>query len=228
MWEDLDIGGYVRGEIHVPAFAEEETETSLGCTMQLKASAVFSESLSAFAELRNRMEHLKDICMDSDFDLREGYLSFRGARLDITIGEQVIARGQADTINPTDNLCARDKTIFSSEPDDQRLGAFATKMDVYVGDFTITGVWQPDFTHSEFLVPPLAPEIKIEDPELPSKEISSSAWALKCATYFHGTDISLSYFYGYCTYPDLILKEVFVQPRLEIRILPVFVSFRQA
>ena len=219
LWKNLDIGGYIRGESHIPAMAEEESETTFACTADLKAKGFFNEYYSAFIELRGRAYGIGDD-HGAKLDLREGYLKFNGDWLDIMIGQQIIAWGQADGINPTDNLCARNKTIFSSEPDDQRRGAPALKSDLFIDNFTITGAWQlyreskvlgPFFPEKLEVKPgnklrPLiiypADQINILSPDLPDKDIRDSSIALKCSVNMSSLDLSISYFHGYSTYPD--------------------------
>jgi len=233
LWEYLDMGGYTRGEAHIPISTTQDKSVYLADTTELKVKSRFGKTISGFAALRGRFDELNEDA-EADFDCREGYLMFRGRWLDITFGQQIIPWGKADAINPTDNLCARDKTIFSSEPDDQRLGSLAAKIDAYFGDFTITGVWQPILKDSKFLIPPMEdfeymipenfrPEdIKIKDPVLPARNISNSALALKCSATLRRIDLSASYFYGYSTYPDFILGKIVYEPETEVEVLPVF------
>lgn len=238
-WERLDTNGYIRGEVYTPAWAKEESKTSLGCTVQLDSGLYFNNFLTGFIALRNR---LYDINHDStsDFDLREGYFNFQGGWFDIRAGQQIVSWGKADGINPTDNLCAKDRTIFSSETDDQRLGTVAGTADLYLGNFNLTGVWQPIFEESKLLGPfipekievpvdnPLMPslcfsrdDIIILDPSVPARNISNSSLALKCSATLRHLDISASYFYGYSVRPDYI----FCPPTKQINILTVKQKF---
>ena len=240
-WENVDIGGFVRGEMHVPALAGDDSKNSFGtresyfvATTELKGRADFTEVISAFGELRYRIKDIgRDVNGDSyighhanrDFDVRELYFRFRGDWLDISAGQQIIAWGVADGINPTDKLCPKNMTLISSDPDDRRLGILAVKGDLYLGNYTLTGVWQPIFTDSKFRLSrlPKEAEITVEDPQRPAKKLSNSTVAMKCSTCFKGTDVSLSYFYGWDPFPDIILdRAVTSDEKTEVWVMPVF------
>ena len=47
--------------------------------------------------------------------LREGYLYLRRPGLEVRAGQQIIPWGQADAVNPTDFLTAKDYTFFNIE-----------------------------------------------------------------------------------------------------------------
>lgn len=238
---DFDSYGFVRGEIHVPAFAGDDSknsfgssETYFGITTELKASAYFTHAASAFVDLRYRTKSLAQHGdsesyvghnAEREFDVREGYFRFRGDWLDVTAGQQIISWGVADGINPTDKLCPKNMTIVSSDRDDRRLGILALKGDLYVGDYTITGVWQPIFVDSKFRLSRFPEEavVTVEDPQLPAKTLSNSTVALKCSTSFRATDASLSYFYGWDSFPDIILdKAIMGSETTEVWVKPVY------
>lgn len=217
-WENnLDIGGFARGEVHVPARAPDESRTWLGLTTDIKGNGYFSDYVSGVVELRGRMYELtRDT--SAHIDIREGYLKSSRGLLDFSIGQQIIAWGQAEGVNPTDNLCAMDRTIFSSEQDDQRRGSPAVKANLYAGPFTLTGVAQL-FRQSKVLGPFLPETLDIEtantgliefpanqiiilDEDLPARNFRDAAWAVKCSFNVRMLDLSVSYFDGYSTYPD--------------------------
>jgi hypothetical protein len=240
-WFDLDVGGFSRGEVHAPAFAGDDSKNAFGSsesyfviTNEVKVDAFFNDVLSGLVNLRYRTDDMgRDVDEESyvghnahrDYDVREGYFRFQGDWLDLTVGQQIITWGVADGINPTDKLCPRDMTIVSSDSDDKRLGIPAVKGDLYLWDYTITGVWQPFFVDSKFRLSrlPEEAEITVEDAQQPARTLSNSTVALKCSTSFEATDFSVSYFYGWESFPDIILEEAIMgSETTEVWVMPVY------
>lgn len=217
-WRDnLDVRGFVRGEVHVPVKAPDESMTWLGLTTDIRSKAYFNDYLSGVLELRGKMYNLTRKT-STHLDLREGYLKFSRGPIDLFLGQQITAWGRVEGINPTNNLCAMDRTIFSSEQDDQRRGSPAIKANLYAGPFTFTGIGQL-FRQSEILGPFLpktlhiktpgagmiefpSSQIVILDEDLPAKNLGDAAWALKCSLNMEMLDLSISYFDGHSSYPD--------------------------
>jgi hypothetical protein len=239
-WQNiLDFDGFVRAELHVPAFNSGGSQNTFGnsdpyfmLTTELKTDVSFSDAVSAFFDLRLRLygdEVDTDgyIGEDADrkFDVREAYVNLRGEWLEVTAGQQIIVWGVTDGINPTNRVWPQNFTIVSSDRDDRRLGVPAVKGDVYLGDYTITGIWQALFVDSKFRLSDLPDEaeITIEDVQLPEETFSNSIAALKVAAIFGQTDVSVSYYYGWDPIPDIILKEAVISDeRTEVTVTPVF------
>ncbi len=150
-----------------------------------------------------------------DFEIREAYLDIYGfltKNLDIRIGRQRIAWGTADKINPTDNI----------NPDDfediwdigRHIGSDGIKATYYLGNFTIQGVFVPNFTPavlplpqwSSVLILPVqimdaGAEFKLRNVQdriiMPKNNIKENMIAgIKVSTNLAGYDFSLSYLYG--------------------------------
>src|SRR5262249_13543018 len=69
--------------------------------------------------------------------LREAYVEISaGQSSSVRVGQQVIAWGRADQINPTDNLTPRDFTLNVPDTADDRLGTLATSLSHRMGDYT--------------------------------------------------------------------------------------------
>lgn len=226
--DNSDFKGYVRGEAHIPSRAKNQPETALALTTEINGRTFFNDNFSAAVNLRGRFYDLSR-SVSRKLDLREGFLQFSGDWLDLTIGQQIIAWGQADGINPTNNLCPMDHKIFSTEPDDRRRGAPALKADFYAGNFTLTGIWQV-YRESKILGPFIRESLTIQtqdpwlpvvdyptdqiffmSPELPDKNIRDSSLAFKCSVNLRRLDFSLSYFHGYSLYPDYMYDKTLIE-----------------
>jgi hypothetical protein len=241
-WRDhLDIDGFIRGEVHVPALNRSGSENTFAntdpyyvLTSELKSDIFFSDSVLAFLNLRLRL-YTDDLDTDgyigsdadSRFDVREGFLKWRGEWLELTAGQQIFVWGKADGVNPTGSVWPQNFTIVSSDRDDRRLGVPAVKGDVYLGDYTLTGIWQAVFVDSNFKLSDLPDEavITIEEEQLPARTLSNSIVALKLAAIFGSTDVSVSYYYGWEPIPDIILNEAVIGGDDEVTrvtVTPVF------
>jgi hypothetical protein len=72
----------------------------------------------------------------------------------LRIGEQIIAWGRADGINPTDNLTPRDFVVLLPPEEDQRFGTTAIKLDTYLSqELTFTAFASSFFEPAKFPLP---------------------------------------------------------------------------
>jgi len=248
-WTDrvnLETGGFVRAELHIPCLAGDDAPGAFGRqaahllgTADLKAKAAFGEQATGLVNLRGRTDPMgKDIVpaslvgqdADAAVDLREGYLRWRGERLDLTLGKQIIAWGVADGINPTDRLCPQNQTIVSSDPDDRRMGIPALRADLYLDAVTLTGIWQPFFEDSKLRLSrlPQGAEVLVDEVDLPARTLSNSIGAVKCAVDPGGaTSFSVSYYNGWDSFPDIILNQAVTSDEgTSVRVTPVFNRIR--
>ncbi|MDD2278998.1 MAG: hypothetical protein PHS05_08065, partial [Bacteroidales bacterium] len=56
--------------------------------------------------------------------LKEAYAGYRGDKIDLFIGNQIVAWGSTDGFNPTDNITPNNYFFLTYEPDDQKLSNF--------------------------------------------------------------------------------------------------------
>ncbi|NCB00861.1 MAG: hypothetical protein EOM67_01670 [Spirochaetia bacterium] len=76
------------------------------------------------------------------FDVREAYAEFYFETIDLKIGKQIIASGQADALYLSDIISPRNvKDFILTETNDMRKGVPAIKGSYYVGNYTIEGIW---------------------------------------------------------------------------------------
>ncbi len=147
--------------------------------------------------------------------LREGYLDLRFGPLDLRVGQQIIAWGRADRLNPTDNLTSRNFTLLVPEDSDQRSGTVGIQATYHLASFALIGVWLPTFQPN--IIPievPRDPGVLVGR-QLPNEPVSQ--FAVKIDQSGSRVDWSLSFFDGFGLYPDLevintSLTKVFVAP----------------
>lgn len=139
------------------------------------------------------------------FEFREGYLSYWGNAFDVSVGRRIVVWGRADTINPTDMLSSRDRTLLFPEDDDQRRGNF-----MVTGNYSVTEngnvsvYWLPEFR------PNIIP--MTTQPGVINQGEDTSTNLLQFATKFDysgkGVDWSLSYFDGVDRNPNLAITAI--------------------
>ncbi len=134
--------------------------------------------------------------------LREGYVNMTDDNADLRIGKQIIVWGRADKINPTDNLSPRDFTLLVPEDDDQRTGAYAAKATYHFNDWSLTGVWLPEF-RPNVLPLPHTPGLNFSE-RIPQGQ----GGAIKAEQSGKAIDWSVSYYNGLDLNPDLSLGSV--------------------
>ncbi|RJP73948.1 MAG: hypothetical protein C4532_03755 [Candidatus Abyssobacteria bacterium SURF_17] len=154
------------------------------------------------------------------FNLPEFFVDLYFDNLDMRVGKQVVAWGKADSINPTDNVNPQDLSNLFGQ--DQEIGVPAVKLDYYIGDFTIEGVFVPTFTPAR--LPPLDSRLSvvdisdiplpINDPDLPSNNIDNSQYAIRVLTTYRGWDFSASFYDGFNDFPNVRLDPDFPLPSL--------------
>jgi hypothetical protein len=138
-------------------------------------------------------------------ELREAYLDLRLGAVDLRVGQQIVAWGRADRINPTDNVTPRDFTLLVPEDDDQRLGGPAVKATYYLGTLSLTGLWLPGFEPHTLPLerPPAGSTLRERVPRWPLGQ-----WAIRIERTGEAFDWSLSYFDGFDLFPDLGLDRI--------------------
>jgi hypothetical protein len=133
--------------------------------------------------------------------LREGYLDLRFGPLDLRVGQQIIAWGRADRLNPTDNLTSRNLTLLVPEDNDQRTGTTGIQATYHVGGLSLIGVWLPTFQPNIIPIQTPPDPFVLLPRQLPTEPVSQ--FAVKVDQTGRQVDWSLSFFDGFDLYPDL-------------------------
>lgn len=226
---EVNLNGYV--ELDERVALEDSGNISWNrATLGLKTKAELAEQIAGYGELKLRTLDSPIITQGSDLperdkvspleiELREAYLdvyTFPLKNTDLRVGKQRIAWGTADKLNPTDNLNPYDFTDLLKFG--EKIPTNALKLTTYLGDTTLTSVVVPVFTPSVTpvtyntslagyltkLVPTGLTLTMVESGVvLPESKVSNSMYALKLARNILGYDMSLSYFNGYDSVPNV-------------------------
>ncbi len=171
----------------------------------MKINAFSGRRGKLFSEIRFRSgyEYHEFI---SRFDLREAYADLYLGDFELRTGQQVIAWGRADGINPTNNLTPQDYFVRSPEPDDMRLGNFLLRgRYTFASRIRLEGIWVPVYRHSiyRFDLFDMPEYINFTDAYNPGAAFKNGSLAGKLEFLFDRFDGSVSWFRGYDPMPGI-------------------------
>jgi hypothetical protein len=147
-------------------------------------------------------------------NVREAYVGAAKSGWEIRVGQQIIAWGNADVINPIDVLGARDYAFFSADSEVRRIGAISAKgsWTPNGGDspFTLTLIATPVSPSSKLLLPPGAvpSPIVLEGVTRPPLKLGNVETAARAAYAGSGWDVAVIGFQGYNHTPELQIASV--------------------
>ncbi len=203
----FQLSGYGRGVLYIGAYESPslpEIRSGYG-EAALKISAFSGMRGKLFSEMRFRSgyEYNEQI---NQFQLREAYADLYLGDFDLRAGQQIIAWGRADGINPTNNLTPQDYFVRSPEPDDIRMGNFLVR-----GRYTIKsrirleGIWVPVYRHSvyRFDLFDMPGFVNFTDAYNPEAALKNGSFAGKIEFLFDHFDGSVSWFSGYDPMPGI-------------------------
>ncbi len=203
----FQLSGYGRGVLYIGAYESPslpEIRSGYG-EAALKISAFSGMRGKLFSEMRFRSgyEYNEQI---NQFQLREAYADLYLGDFDLRAGQQIIAWGRADGINPTNNLTPQDYFVRSPEPDDIRIGNFLVR-----GRYTIKsrirleGIWVPVYRHSvyRFDLFDMPGFVNFTDAYNPEAALKNGSFAGKIEFLFDRFDGSVSWFSGYDPMPGI-------------------------
>ncbi len=199
-WERWGFSGSARAAYWSSSrFVDDEKNLGSGA-LWLKWSKQLPHGIGLYAQGWARSDNVFK-GTDKKYLMREAYADYALGSWDFRLGRQIIAWGRADRVNPTDNLTPRDFKILVPEDDDNRFGALAAKARYSFGDYSITGVWLPDFRANKFPFPKQA-GVSYEE-NFPG---SHRTLAAKFERSGKDLDWSLSYYDGFDLNPDISVK----------------------
>jgi len=158
---------------------------------------------------------------DFETSFREAYVDLFFSNVEFRLGKQQVVWGKADGVFINDIVCPLDMSMFLLQDfDNIRMGLPMAKANLYLGNWTLEGLWIPKFEPWQFAeagsdweftlsVPPdtvwdLIPNvIHLNDEELPENSLENSEFGLKLSTFLLGADISLLYLDGYADHPSI-------------------------
>jgi len=222
----LEFNGYLRGDLFLGKVMDEDVTEIKTAFAEVagKLRARAGDWGSGFGELRLRYGS-DGTATGLDYDLREAYVELFLGPVDLRVGHQIIAWGRADGFNPTNNLTPQDMSIRSADEDDVRLGNFALRSTLNLEPTRLELVWVPVYAPARFPDFSLPGPIGFADPEYPDADFEHGIYAARLNVELSFIDFSVSYLFGYSTFPGLELAELMMDPT-DVESSGVSVRFR--
>jgi len=203
----FQLGGYGRGVLYTGAYESPglpEIRSGYG-EAAIKINAFSGMRGKLFSEIRFRSgyEYKKQI---NQFQLREAYADLYLGDFDLRAGQQIIAWGRADGINPTNNLTPLDYFVRSPEQDDIRMGNFLIRGRYNIKSrIRLEGIWVPVYRHSvyRFDLFDMPDFVNFAEAYQPDAALRNGSFAGKIEFLFDRFDGSLSWFKGYDPMPGI-------------------------
>ncbi|MDY6903965.1 MAG: DUF1302 family protein [Thermodesulfobacteriota bacterium] len=192
-----------RGLSRMRSELELEVDRDIYKSWQFRISGrAFYDGAYAIQGRDKYTEEVLDVYED-EAEIREAYI--QGSllpALDLKMGRQTVVWGRSENFRVTDVLNPLDsRTPGLVDIEDLRLPVCMTKLDYYVGDFTITGIAIPEIRFNKMPVVgnDFFPLNEAQpDEEVPSPSLSNTEYAMAIKGIFHGWDASLygAYFFN--------------------------------
>jgi hypothetical protein len=192
----LNINGYGRGMAFIGgddlAGSVLMSELSLKTQMDYKNAYLYSDVRLRLGESLGEEISLLQI--------KELYAGYKGEKLDILLGDQIIVWGRTDGFSPNDHLNSSDYFFLTSEPDDQRLPNFMLRTTYRFApqislDLIAIPVYKPSVYRYELF--DMGDNAQFSDVLVPEKTYENGSLAGRLNMEFSGVGTSLYGFYGY-------------------------------
>lgn len=199
LWQEHRASAVLRTDYFQSSRTLDDETGFLGTTAQIQVLPSFTDSIDGKLELRATNPDVGDDGR-TETRLLEGYITIHLEKADLRIGNQIVAWGRADGVNPTDNLTPRDFSVLLPFEEDQRFGLTALKLDYHATpEYTVT------FFTTPFFKPTKVPRSSGQGEPIdrrPARTLGNSEFAFKLNRTGGALDWSVSYVHGYSTLSD--------------------------
>lgn len=220
----FELNGYARGAVYGGSklydYSNAFSEFSLKAQVDHKKTFMV-------ADLRLREGVFFDK-RDFQIQLKEAYAGYKGEKMDLFLGNQIVAWGRTDGFNPTNNITPNDYFFLTYEPDDQKLSNFmlrtkfrpTTTLDV---ELIAIPFYRPSvYRYDLFNLEQPATFAQVAAPEL---KFGKGSLAAKVNLEQSFIGASASYFVGYNPFYGFALDNFSLSPLLvNYRALPYFMQ----
>jgi len=137
------------------------------------------------------------------YDVREAYVDLYLGPVDVRFGHQILVWGRADAFNPTDNLTPRDMRVRSPDEDDRRLANLALRTTFNFEPVRWEWIYVPFYAPSFFPIFAMSGPIGFDEADYPEPLFENATAATRLNVELPAVDFSVSYLYGYATFPGV-------------------------
>ena len=225
------LNGYTRSALYLGKYTAamaSEIRSGYGeASLQMSLAGLQSASFYSEIRIRSGYEYNEWI---RDIKLREAYADLSLGRFNLRMGQQIIAWGRADGINPTHNITPRDYFVRSSEADDMNMGNFMLRSRYSpIEKIRVEAIWVPVYKYSvyRFDLFETPDYVHFKESSLPSVTLKNGSFAARVEFLFNRFDGSVSWFRGYDPMPGIERGTLPVMPTEDITINMYARAFRQ-
>ena len=170
-----------------------------GVQFDFNAKARFSRQWQAEFEALIEESEYKE---NSRHRIKQAFIKYRAASVDISAGKQIFSWGKANAINPIDVVTPRDYTITRPFTSDQRSGVESIKVDYYATpsfSTTVAAIWKHEPSIIHF---PRNDQVDYIIDDSTNVSTTSPQWVLRTRHYHDDIDWSLYYYQGHNLLPE--------------------------
>jgi hypothetical protein len=153
--------------------------------------------------LRKGYEYGSDLF---DMQLREAYINLSLGPWNFRAGQQIVAWGRADGLNPTNNITPQNYMVRSPNYDDRRVGNIVFRSWLHLSPFKFETIWVPFYKSSippfDMINFPIGVSFS-DSTHYPDHHITNSSFAFRMHFEFSSLDGSVSYYNGFHHLPAL-------------------------
>jgi len=132
--------------------------------------------------------------------IKEAFAAYRGKKLDVALGNQIVQWGRTDGFNPTNNIPSYDYFFLSGDPDDQKISSFMLRLR-----YRLNQVIDIDLIGIPFFVPSVyrydlfdfGDAASFGKDAQPEKTFENGTIGARVNFEYPGIGFSVSYFKGY-------------------------------
>ncbi len=203
----LEINGYTRGSAYV--VAENYDYTTVFGEFRLKGT-LQNKKTYLLSDLRFRAGY----GLGEEFStmqIKELFAGYGGEKLDVRLGNQIVAWGRTDGFNPTNNITPVDYFFFTADPDDQTFPNFMLRMKYRFNsamELDVIGI--PVYSPSvyRFDLFDLGSNVYFADFFRPEKSVKNGTLAARLNIDLPKSGFSASWFRGYDPYYGFDVKTI--------------------
>jgi len=202
----ISLNGYARGSVFGgETYNLASTFAELSLRAQLSSGKTFLMS-----DIRFRKGILFGV-NDQQLQLKELYAGYRGDRLDVLLGNQIVSWGRTDGFNPTNNITPNDYFFLSANPDDQKESNFMLRFKYrFIPSIELELIGIPFYQPSNYRYDlfALGENVSFAGTALPARDLKNGSLAARMNFELPVIGWSVSYFRGYDPYHGFDVKSV--------------------
>jgi len=148
---------------------------------------------------------------DQQLQLKELYAGFKGDKLDVLLGNQIVSWGRTDGFNPTNNITPNDYFFLSANPDDQKESNFMLRMKYrFIPSIELELIGIPFYQASNYRYDlfALGANVSFASTALPAKELKNGSLAARLNFELPDIGWSVSWFRGYDPYHGFDVQNI--------------------